>query len=197
MTPTDKDDVVNTEKYNYYFDWPQLLGYIHVYKQQITLQLPEISADFDPKTHFLKGVQDINITINNQHIFSTSWLPIHTLSDVYKFKDMFGKAYRHYYNFSPYRYPLNYQVMPYLHNSIQQHFKTPFVDIDVVEKQHDTTIQINTHTTDLQTLEHVEFLHTQIFIGPHLIFCSENTFNTLDIRSFYYVMSYILYTLAK
>lgn len=179
------------EKRVYTFAWPQAIGYVQIQKQHIVLQFPTISDNFDTAKHFCKLISLKNVYIGNQKILSTSWIPIHTISDEFQIKDMFHRVYQAYLHYSSYHYILNQKINPFNGIFIQENIKYPTIEIQLTEHLYHSTIIKLLVTANKKVPILKNSLHTQIFIGPHLIFCSKKTFGTLTYPTFHYVMSYL------
>lgn len=180
-----------TEKFVFNFTWPQTTGYVKIHNQSITLQLPNISDNFNITTDFYRQHPLKNVSVGKDTIFSTSWIPIHTVTDEVILKDMFFKIYQEYTRYSAHHYAMNREIVPYFHDSLEEHFDHPSVEVSFKQTlHHSSAIEISVKKKKNDALVK-NALHAQIFIGPHLMFCSKKHLGSLDYGTFHSVMSYL------
>lgn len=186
------------ESYIYHFDYPYLTesGFVKCYPDKIIALFPENTNVLT--TNKLPNKQNVLLYINNQLKFSYQWLPIYSTEDLCKIKDMLSKCYYEFKKLTNSRYESNHENMiyfPNFHQEVITKYKSSLLNVRCFENCYNSTIEIeNTiqnETTSVQKLPVV-----QIWIGKHLIFCSESDF-ILPYKEKKFLTEFILYKLVK
>jgi hypothetical protein len=137
------DNFFVQNKYVYTFDCPDVNepGYVEIKDTSIVLYFPAKSSS--TKTELFN--QNIGLYINNQLKFTNQWLPIYSLNDFYKVKDMMTKLY---YEFRTLNrdYCCYYEsqfYQPLYHNNITSTILTHHYNITCFEDSVNTIVDVN------------------------------------------------------
>lgn len=191
---------INTlERYYYHFDYPELSewGLIAISAEQIILQFPEKKSDVIPNS--FKNYKHFNLIINNQVRFDLQWLPIYTVNDFHKTKDMIYKCYSEFYK-KIFPNKISSQIHdfnPVHYNSQYTHHTFENCKITCLEDSSLTNIEIvfenqsQSHLIDkVSKCQHLKF---KIYIGKHLILCNDKDFsNNLSYSSNINFLTYFI-----
>ncbi len=92
------DDIEAFEKLFYAFDFPSLTenGWIDISDNSIVLTFPEKPTVYVKDAYDI--IQNSQLFVNNQLVFAIDWLPIYTLLDFLRVKDMLEKCLQSYTN---------------------------------------------------------------------------------------------------
>jgi len=194
-----------SNKFIYHFDYPGILetGYIEIKPDKIILQFPEISKDFSI-SHSDSVKQYVCLYFNNQLRFSYQWLPIYTLSDLYKVKNMLHKCLTEFQNM--YSFLDFTEMYQYCNNqSYCDQFLTEYSDngfeIKCFEDSNITSLELNMfNKNDNNNNDNVynsNFLDVKICIGKYKVFSLSEIQTYVKNCDLYYLLYFILYKLVK
>lgn len=193
-----------TEKYNYNFDFPsnQLqTGYVEISNSKIIIMFPELR---ESPLHFQKfaHTQSVQLIINRQVMFSYDWLPIYSVKDFWRVKDMLNKAFFEYSNKTQRNHFMAQKVM--CNQTRQFNLLSTMCDTDkfyltCIEDEYSSTISLDLKTSCLQppSNRNLESTCVEIYIGNSLMFCTSRDLQTLDRPLQHFVTQFILHKLIK
>jgi hypothetical protein len=192
-----------TEKYSYNFDFPNSasqIGYVEITNNKIRLMFPEL---LDSPRHFHKyaHTQSIQLIINRHVMFSYDWLPIYSVKDFYRVKDMLSKAFHEYSNRTQRNHFIAQKV---IYNQIRQfNLLSTVIDTDKFhltcnEDDYSSIISLDLKCSDFQLPDQTEQpIEVEIYIGHSLMFCTSRDLETLDSHLQHFVTQFILHKLIK
>jgi len=186
------------EKYTYYFDYPAIehSGYIEISTNNIIVWFPEKTST---ETYIQSFSQNVLLFVDKHLKFSYSWLPIYTVNDFLKCKELLSKCYLEFKKMCSYSPDFTYVYYPHCHNELFTECNSSYFHITCLENYTTTSIEINSLKT--QHVSHQENtndkVHVQFFIGPNQIFSSHELFGLLDDATYNQVLQFILYKLVK
>lgn len=200
----DPDYFCLTEKYFYNFDFPHnppQTGYVEVNNDKIVVMFPDLRespAYFQKFAH----TQAVQLIVNRQVLFSYDWLPIYSVKDFYRVKDMLTKAFHEYSNKSQ---RSHYMAQKVLYNQGKQFnllstmFETNQVYLTCSEDDYSSTISLDLKYSVFRPPTNNLFapINIQIYIGHALMFCTSRDFQSLDIPTQHFVTQFILHKLIK
>ena len=186
-----------SEKYMYYFDYPGLCesGYVETSPNNITIKFPE-KKNVTLKDEFCCN-QDVMMFINNQQLFAYQWLPIYTVQDFYKVKDIFNRCYFEYSKLTNWNHFENAYCFSTNHNDKITNYNKQSFKLSCFENLYCTSIDI---LIPITTTKHTYFssIEVQIYIGTNLIFNNKRDFkNMLSVHDVYFLTNFILNKLNK
>ena len=194
-----KDNEEASAKYFYHFDSPTLMesGYVKISERIITLFIP--NKKNSPNDNIIMQTQNVSLFINNQQAFSYQWLPITSLNDLYKIKDMLNRCYNVFTQLSEWQYyDHSLQPEPYrYYNEIVTKDQNKYYSIECFENMYNTSINVNTTTTIYKCNSTGNDIKFNIFIGDNLIFCSVRDFKNMPLQYMYSLLNLIMYKLIK
>ena len=93
----DLEVVESFDKYMYRFDDPSIneLGYVKISENYIEIFFPEISDSESNKGW--KNNHNATLYVNNNKVFDYNWLPMSSINDLAKCKDMLYKCYQEFF----------------------------------------------------------------------------------------------------
>jgi hypothetical protein len=201
QVPDSDQDEIESKKYIYHFDYPLLneSGYIEICSDKIVLLFPSKPNKSMPNA--INVSQNISVYINNQLRFSYEWLPIYTLYDLYKIKDMIIKTLNEYTTMIDMNIPKKDIYIPYYCNEILTEKKNSFFEINCFENCNNTTfdIIISKEKKIINNFNQTKFINLQIFIGENLIFCGERDLlnYNVPVRDIHYIINMMISKLTK
>ena len=191
-----------TEKFTYNFDFPDQPqpGYVEIDNNKIVVMFPEQ----DRSTHVQKypHLQTIQFYLNRQLVFSYDWLPIYSVNDFYRVKDMVAKSFEE-FSHKTHRNQFMSQKTPYAHSKqfdeIYTVCETDKFNLNCLEDPSTTslTLDLKAHLNSSPTSVDSNPIHVQYYIGSNLVFCTERDLAFLDTASHYFVTQFILHKLIK
>jgi hypothetical protein len=189
----------SSEKFIYHFDYPNLIesGYVNILENKIIILFPEKKFDNVQQKECYLSYQDVLLFINKQLKFSYSWLPIYTINDFYRIKDMLCKCLIEFrkntnliHNFENYYYPKYY-------NEVVTEIKNDFFQINCFENKWTTTIEIDFQNNENKKFKLDDTLPIlEIYIGKNLVF-SSNDYNCLCKTDVFFLLDFILHKMLK
>lgn len=191
-------DSDSSEKYIYKYDDPLLNedGFVQVFANKIILHFPEKNSSSNYLNVRNEFRESVNFFIDQQWIFSYSFLPILSQNDYNKTKDMIYKCYTEYTALIHWHFwPLDH-FLPKLYNDLICEYKNQHYTLYCYEDRWRTSIELNR----IQSKEKpctVEPIHVQIFIGNHLLFCSFKDLTNYEPKELHFIVSFLLYKLMK
>jgi hypothetical protein len=193
-----------TEKYSYNFDFPGnsiQTGYVEIDNNKIVLMFPELQ---ESQMHFQKfaHTQSVQLIINRQVMFSYEWLPIYSIKDFYRVKDMLTKAFHEYSNKTQRNHFIAQKVM---YNQMKQFSllstmcDTNKFYLSCIEDEYSSTISLDLKSSlfQLPNDRTQEPVNVEIYIGPTLMFCTSRDLQYLDKPLQHFVTQFILHKLIK
>ena len=186
-----------SEKFMYYFDYPGLCesGYVETSPNKITIKFPE-KKNVTLKDEFCCN-QDVMMFINNQQLFAYQWLPIYTLQDFYKVKDIFNRCYFEYSKLTNWNHFENAYYFSTNHNDKITSYNKQSFKLSCFENLYCTSIDIFIPITTTQNT-YFSSIEVQIYIGTNLIFSNKRDFkNMLFVHDVYFLTNFILNKLNK
>ena len=194
------NDIEASEKLFYNFDYPLLAedGWIEISDTSIVLTFPE-----KPNVH-VNDAYDINqnsqLFVNNQMVFALDWLPIYTVLDYFRVKDMLEKCLQSYShlintdNFVPHKYCWNPTKM--FTSAVTNYHKGDDFILYCYEDSNMSSIQLTLPENDKCNTEVT--LNVQICIGKNIVFCAQRDLSSLSNENdIHYILQFILYKLLK
>jgi hypothetical protein len=196
----DEEYFFTTEKFTYNFDFPNQIqpGYVDIENNKVVLIFPEPSSTYVPKYPHTQSVQ---LFLNRQLVFSYSWLPIYSLNDFYRVKDMIAKGFQEYSN----KTHRNEFMAPKTICSNAKQYEEMFTICETnkfylscLEDAYTSSITLDLKSTNSESNLMLNPMHCQIFIGSNLIFCTQrDLLPCLDPSMIHFVTQFILYKLLK
>ena len=186
-----------SERFMYYFDYPGLCesGYVETSPNKITIKFPE-KKNVTLKDEFCCN-QDVMMFINNQQLFAYQWLPIYTLQDFYKVKDIFNRCYFEYSKLTNWNHFENAYYFSTNHNDKITSYNKQSFKLSCFENLYCTSIDIFIPITTTQNT-YFSSIEVQIYIGTNLIFSNKRDFkNMLFVHDVYFLTNFILNKLNK
>jgi hypothetical protein len=206
-----------TEKFTYNFEFPNQTqpGYVHVENDKIVLLFPEPSSTYVPK---YPHTQTVQFFLNRQVVFDYQWLPIYSLNDFYRVKDMIAKSFQEYSNktyknnfLAPKTICCNTKYFEEMFTICEtKHFylsciedvytSSIILDLKAISKLFPTlNSNSNSNSNPMPFSEsNLNPMHVQIFIGSNLIFSTHrDLLPFLDTSMIHFVTQFILYKLLK
>ena len=186
-----------SERFMYYFDYPGLCesGYVETSPNKITIKFPE-KKNVTLKNEFCCN-QDVMMFINNQQLFAYQWLPIYTLQDFYKVKDIFNRCYFEYSKLTNWNHFENAYYFSTNHNDKITSYNKQSFKLSCFENLYCTSIDIFIPITTTQNT-YFSSIEVQIYIGTNLIFSNKRDFkNMLFVHDVYFLTNFILNKLNK
>lgn len=189
-----------SEKFIYHFDYPELKesGHITIQPKLITIFFPEINH-----TQSFSNYYGHNVTLYiNKHLkFTYQWLPIYTLQDFYKIKEILYKCYNEFkrlYCKQEYCHD-NYNAMNSYNNELVTQMNTLYYSIYCFENNYTTSIDITINNEFPPLLPQPNYLNVniEIFIGNNKIFCSKSDLQNLCYEDALRILIFILFKIAK
>jgi hypothetical protein len=195
----DKEEI-RTEKYIYHFDYPLLneSGYIDIYPNKIVILFPAKSNK--STSNGINISQNVSVYLNQQLRFSYHWLPIYTLYDLYKIKDMLIKTSYEYKTLTNVHISKKNNYIPFYCNEILTEWTNSSYEISCFENCNTTTFDITINKEKNETDTKIEkFINLQVFIGSNLIFCGERDLlnNNLPVKDGHFIINMMLDKLTK
>ena len=192
------EDNFFSEKLLYNFDFPALkdTGYVEMNEKKIVLFFPEKSNNYVKDCITLH--KKFQFHINDNLVFCSEWMPLYSLHDYWRYKDMVDKCL-HSYTY------LSEQNFHSLHTYICREFNLYDTIVTDVKKQAYSVycLEDNYNTSVQLTLIHKEKtiepnpLQFQLYIGNNLNFCTERDFNCLTNNNVYFIVNFFLSKLVK
>ena len=186
-----------SERFMYYFDYPGLCesGYVETSPNKITIKFPE-KKNVTLKDEFCCN-QDVMMFINNQQLFAYQWLPIYTLQDFYKVKDIFNRCYFEYSKLNNWNHFENAYFFSTNHNDKITSYNKQSFKLSCFENLYCTSIDIFIPITTTKNT-YFSAIEVQIYIGTNLIFSNKRDFkNMLFVHDVYFLTNFILNKLNK
>ena len=186
-----------SERFMYYFDYPGLCesGYVETSPNKITIKFPE-KKNVTLKDEFCCN-QDVMMFINNQQLFAYQWLPIYTLQDFYKVKDIFNRCYFEYSKLTNWNHFENAYYFSTNHNDKITSYNKQSFKLSCFENLYCTSIDIFIPITTTKNT-YFSSIEVQIYIGTNLIFSNKRDFkNMLFVHDVYFLTNFILNKLNK
>ena len=186
-----------SERFMYYFDYPGLCesGYVETSPNKITIKFPE-KKNVTLKDEFCCN-QDVMMFINNQQLFAYQWLPIYTLQDFYKVKDIFNRCYFEYSKLTNWNHFENAYYFSTNHNDKITSYNKQSFKLSCFENLYCTSIDIFIPITTTKNT-YFSSIEVQIYIGTNLIFSNKRDFkNMLFVHDVYFLTNFILNILNK
>ena len=186
-----------SERFMYYFDYPGLCesGYVETSPNKITIKFPE-KKNVTLKNEFCCN-QDVMMFINNQQLFAYQWLPIYTLQDFYKVKDIFNRCYFEYSKLNNWNHFENAYFFSTNHNDKITSYNKQSFKLSCFENLYCTSIDIFIPITTTKNT-YFSAIEVQIYIGTNLIFSNKRDFkNMLSVHDVYFLTNFILNKLNK
>ena len=186
-----------SERFMYYFDYPGLCesGYVETSPNKITIKFPE-KKNVTLKNEFCCN-QDVMMFINNQQLFAYQWLPIYTLQDFYKVKDIFNRCYFEYSKLTNWNHFENAYYFSTNHNDKITSYNKQSFKLSCFENLYCTSIDIFIPITTTKNT-YFSSIEVQIYIGTNLIFSNKRDFkNMLFVHDVYFLTNFILNKLNK
>ena len=186
-----------SERFMYYFDYPGLCesGYVETSPNKITIKFPE-KKNVTLKNEFCCN-QDVMMFINNQQLFAYQWLPIYTLQDFYKMKDIFNRCYFEYSKLTNWNHFENAYYFSTNHNDKITSYNKQSFKLSCFENLYCTSIDIFIPITTTKNT-YFSSIEVQIYIGTNLIFSNKRDFkNMLFVHDVYFLTNFILNKLNK
>lgn len=187
---------ISSEKFAYYFDYPNLgeSGYVEILSNKIVLLFPE-KKDVAPEAY--KYNQSISLHLNKHIKFSYQWLPIYTISDFFKVKEMISKVYyeikKHTDLYDPSQ---SFNYCTKFHDSVLTTFNTDSFFVSCFENNYNTVIEVELK----KNLHHKPFtsnVSLEIYIGKNKVFTTDELFSVLNENDFYFLLTFIVFKLLK
>jgi len=196
-----------TEKFTYNFDFPNQphYGYFEASNENIVLSFPEpYTYTHIPKFPYTQSVQ---LLINNKRFFNYSWLPIYTVNDFYKVKDMLAKLFETFSHKIAQQPPNQSMVVSAGQN---KHFnelytvaESPHYILNCFEDPYVSSISLD-FKLDSPPPPAEMFtppltpVHVKIYIGSTLIFCTErDILPMVPVATMHFLTQFILHKLIK
>lgn len=185
----------SSQKYCYHFDFPLLKesGYVEIFPNKITILFPDKHNENNKDSYVCS--KDINLFINKQIKFSYQWLPIHTLHDFLRIKDMLNKGYFEFlkllqWSDNEYWYKEN----PQLYNELITTKCGLLYNINCFENNFNTSVQLDIEKKTQNQKSNPIYLpfNLQIYIGTNMVFCLERDLKDLKIEDIYAVLIFIM-----
>ena len=186
-----------SERFMYYFDYPGLCesGYVETSPNKITIKFPE-KKNVTLKNEFCCN-QDVMMFINNQQLFAYQWLPLYTLQDFYKVKDIFNRCYFEYSKLTNWNHFENAYYFSTNHNDKITSYNKQSFKLSCFENLYCTSIDIFIPITTTKNT-YFSSIEVQIYIGTNLIFSNKRDFkNMLFVHDVYFLTNFILNKLNK
>jgi len=190
---TEKQEATETLLYN--FEYPMITecGAVKITDHHVFLQFPE-----KPTVHVEHAVKlrrNITLYVENGQCFSLDWIPIQTVTDFFRVKEMIEKCLQSYSylldnktHFSPHTFsvnPINY------YESLTTGFTTNSFSLSCFEHTVDTCIQLSVINKECDKKEIP--LHFQLCIGKHVVFCTERDLKCVDkAKDVHFIVQFIL-----
>lgn len=203
---TNDDFFFISEKFTYSFDFPNQsqVGYVESQNNRILIIFPE-QWNFNHVQTF-PYTQKVQLILNNKRCLSYDWLPIYSVNDFFRVKDMFSKSFLEYVNKTE-------QNQFMLHKKAFAHAKqfseqftvceTKYFVINCIEDAYNSSISVNFKLDNLP-LSHLspcstEPVHVQIVIGGNLVFCTQRDIlkSVGCVRAMTFLTQFILHKLIK
>lgn len=183
-----------SQKYLYYFDYPGIkeTGYVEINSNQITIFFPE--KEFPDL--FTDCNQNIMVFINEELKLAYNLLPIFTMNDYLKIKNMFTICYIELAN-------VNFEIKefnnPNYYDEIVSKYQFNNLFIDCFESNFTTSIQISFDKTKklLDKKINLKNKQIQIFIGKKIMFSSDIFQEYIANDDIDYLINFVLYKLIK
>ena len=141
--------------------------------------------------------QDVMMFINNQQLFAYQWLPIYTLQDFYKVKDIFNRCYFEYSKLTNWNHFENAYYFSTNHNDKITSYNKQSFKLSCFENLYCTSIDIFIPITTTQNT-YFSSIEVEIYIGTNLIFSNKRDFkNMLFVHDVYFLTNFILNKLNK
>ena len=194
------DDIEAFEKLFYAFDFPSLTenGWIDISDNSIVLTFPEKPTVYVKDAYDI--IQNSQLFVNNQLVFAIDWLPIYTLLDFLRVKDMLEKCLQSYTNligekvFVPHTYL--WAPNKIFNSAVTNFSKGDDFILYCYEDPNTSQIQLTLpESTDCNTDISINF---QICIGKNIVFCAQRDLSSLSkINDIHFILQFILYKLIK
>jgi hypothetical protein len=187
-----------SQKYVYKFNDPYVLesGFVHVTNNRIIVRFP---IKPDPNKRF-EPMHNVQLYLNKQIIFSSTWLPILTIQDLFKFKTMFYQIW-HEYTLMTDRFWIPSSFVPFVQSECMTTLNQPSCKLSCFENGYITTVELDTTTVNSMACSapphHSVPIHLQFYFGSHLLLCSEKDLQNLDVATLHFVLSFILQKLMN
>lgn len=184
--------MTSSEKYAYRFDNPNIeLGYVTISENNVILTFPEKVED---EIYIHNTInQNVMLHLDNQILFDYNWLPICTINDHLKCKDMLYKCYQEFMLMSHCTYRTSAYVSPRYYESLVTTFNNQNFNIYCLENMFQTSIQLEIKEEEED--ENQSPIQFQIYCGKKLVFCSSML--TLNKDAVHFIVVFILYKLLK
>jgi hypothetical protein len=187
-----------SEKLCYNFDFPALTetGYLEINEKKIVLFFPE-KSNISVKDS-IKLNQKFQFYIDNVLVFCSEWLPIHSLNDYWRFKDMIEKCLHSYAYLSGNNvHSLHtYACKDYdFYNSLITDVKKDNYSLYCLEDHYNTSVQL-TKANKETDMKHSSF-QLQLYIGNNLVLCTDRDFKCLSTNDIYFIVQFVLSKLLK
>jgi hypothetical protein len=192
-------NVEASEKLLYTFDFPSLEenGWLEISETSIVLTFPE-----RPNVYVKEAVdisQNSQLFLNNQIVFALNWIPMYTITDFYRVKDLLEKCLHSYTrsigkeHFIPHIYP--WAPIKIYSSAITNFQKEKDFILYCYEDLNTSQIQLtipenSKSVTDLP-------LNVQICIGKNIVFCAQRDLSSLSQSDISFIIQFILYKLIK
>ena len=196
-----EEDVELSEKYTYHFDFPclQESGYVEIQKNKLVILFPEKNTSHEKEAYIYH--QNILFFINNQVKFSFQWLPIYSIQDLYRIRDMFFQSATEFQkmiqqSFDEHWVPDGQQSSRY-YSEVVFRYKTKYFSIKCFENSLNSTIELSLPKHCDQPITNRIPKIFQIFIGNNLVFCSERDLSNLNLNHKYFIILFLLQKCIK
>jgi hypothetical protein len=169
--PHNKEKIENVIRYIYHFDYPSISGsgFVEIFPDEIRLIFP--AKPNKSINNVIPLSQNVSVYIHHQLRFSYHWLPIYSLNDLYKIKDMFMKACYEYKLMTGEEFSKKIDYIPRYCSEILTEKKNSVYEIVCFENSTNTTFDIDFKKgSRLNNINTDPFVDLKIYIGENLIF---------------------------
>lgn len=183
------------ESYIYQFDQPMSeTGLLELTSNKIMLKFPEKNTHSECDT--VTSNYHVVFFCNNILLFSYQWLPIVSLNDFYKIKDMLKTCMNEYYRLCDLSLPNFYEFSPIYYSENIVQLDQPQFSLKLFENEYYSCVELFFNEKNTEKLVPNKFV--EIYIGKNLVF-SENLFLNMNIslKMMHTLVFFILQKLAK
>lgn len=137
-----------SQKYVYRFDDPSVqdCAFVHVMNNKIIVQFP-IKPDY---TQYYQPMHNVQLYVNRQLIFHSNWLPVQTLQDQFKFKNMFHQIWHEYTLMTDNDWKSSL-FAPFINSECITTVNKPSYKLTCIENYHSTLLELDTKTVKFTT----------------------------------------------
>jgi hypothetical protein len=191
-----------SEKFVYKFDYPcvEENGALEITKERTSLLFPEKANTLTP-TECYGPIPNIRLFLNANLIFDSDWLPIYSVNDYMKVKDMFLKLYQEYSKAVQHHYysPMSYSWEPKYYNENISNYKTNNCSIKSLENANLTSIEIDIPTNTIKNANNTSecMYYFNIYIGNHVVLCTQRDLKCLCAADVHFICQFIFHKLTQ